>query len=329
MSGAVSGQREFSIQGRAREEMLASEAGVTKFTIEIQHDTVALLERIVEEMLDLTSTFFEVLAEIFQSVHSLASEDHATLFEFSTGILMVNWIVCNALSPFMKAVLPRSRLFLKLMGLLNIALVDLDGFANHYYGENTTSVVRDETDVGDAGISSFFSSLTDFSFVGTEMLNFISPAVVMIVGPLTVMTLTCIIADNKYHLFATLFAPMVERVVSSTRSFVALVTPNIEGYQYQTIPDDRETYDGVLWRIIVLFFLESLFVGSIVVLMVVISLSLTILASMSTILSSKDHPEMLEETSMILVGFLFSWVACVLTMNVLRMVIYQTVDNDD
>jgi hypothetical protein len=257
---------------------LESEAGVTKFTIEIQNDTVALLERIVEEILDLTSSFFEVLAEKFQSVHSLSSDDHATLFEFSTGILTVNWIVCNALSPFVKEFLPRSRLLLKLMGVLNIALADLDGFANHYYGENITSVIRDETDVGDDGINSSFSSLTIFSLVGTEMLKFISPAVVIIVGPLTVMTLTCIIADNKYHLFATLFAPMADRVVSSTRSFFALITPNNQGYHHRTIPDDRETCDGVLWGMAVLFCLESLLDGSIVVLMVLISLSLTILA---------------------------------------------------
>jgi len=336
MSNVISGEGELPIQGRSREEMMASEAAVTKFTIEIQHDTAALLERIVEEILDIIASLFDDLVEKFQFLHSLVSEYHATLLEFSTGILMVNWIVCNPLflslvesfspptSEINSTLALPSRLLFKFMGVLNVAIVDLDSIVNHYHGENITSITRDETDVADGGMS----SLTDFTFIGNKMLSFISPTVMMIVGPLTVMTLTCIIADNKYYLFATLFAPMVDRILSSMQSILAIITPNYQGYQHRMIPDDGETYDGVLWGMLVLFCLESILVGSIVVLMVLVSLSLTVLASMPTILSPSDNPEILEQTSKILFGFLFSWVTCVVTTNVLRMMLYQTIDND-
>lgn len=339
MSDAISSEEEISIEGRSREEMLASEAAVTKITIEIEHDTLVLLERVVEGIIDFMSPLVEVLAELCQVLYSLVSEDHKTLLEFSTGILMVNWLVCNALSPLMENMLPttndidptmtsRSKLLFKFMGILNITLADLDIITNHHQEENTTFIVRDETDVGDGRMKSSFSALTDFVLVGSEMLGVTSPAAVIIFGPLTVMILTCIIADKKYCLFATLFAPMVDRVLSSIRSLCAFITPNYHGSQHRTIPDEEEIHNGVLWGMIVLFFLESLLVGSIVVIMVLISLSLTILASISTVLSPKENPEMLEEVATFLVGFLFSWVICVVTTNVLRMALFQIYDDD-
>ena len=89
--------------------MRISESAVTKYqyTIEIYHDTVAFLERVVEEIQDLLLPFFEFLLEILQSIHSLASEDHKTLLQFSTGILMVNWIACNILAPIAEILLPQ------------------------------------------------------------------------------------------------------------------------------------------------------------------------------------------------------------------------------
>mmetsp|Transcript_20190 Transcript_20190/g.50237 ORF Transcript_20190/g.50237 Transcript_20190/m.50237 type:complete len:336 (+) Transcript_20190:131-1138(+) len=335
MIEATNGEVGPPIQRRSRQRVLASEAGVTKFTIEIQHDTIAFLERIIKTLLDLLSPFLEALLETFQSLNSLALEDNKTLLEFSTGILMFNWIVCNALVPTMETFLePISetnswflsppRLFLEAMNILNTTLGDFDdSIAKNYYG---ASVPRDGTNGGDANP---LSSLNYFTLDENGILNFISPTAVMIICPITIMIMTCVIADNNYYLFATLFAPAVDRMLSGAKSLFALITPNNQEHQNRIIPDDRETHDGVLWGMVALFCLESLLVGSIVVLMVLISLTLTILASVPTLLSPKSNPELLEDVSKILFGFLFSWVACVVTTNVLRMVLYQTVDDDD
>jgi hypothetical protein len=340
MRDAISGEAGLSIDGSTREETMAPEAAVTKFTIEIHHDTIALLERIVKEMVDVTSFSFMILAETFHSLHSLLLEDYATLLEFSTGILLVNCIFCNALSPFAEAYLSMSTgtdfelplpstILFKLKSILNNTVADLGSIGNIHLEVNITSAMRVERFADSGDITSSFYFLTDYVSGRTNLLSYISPEVTMIVGPLTVMILTFIIADNKYYLFATLFAPTVDRVLSSIRSFLAYITPNNGEYQHRTIPEDEETYDGVLWGMVALFCLESILVGSIVVLVVLISLSLTILASMSTMLSPREISEISEEMTKLLVGFLVSWVMCVLTTNVLRMVLYQTVDRDD
>ena len=222
----------------------------------------------------------------------------------------------------------------KFVNMLNIALADLDSIANNH-GENVTSFIKHGNtgmiDSGDGGGNFSFSSLTDFILVNTEMLDFISPIALMIIGPLTVITLTYIMADNKYYLFATVFAPMVDRALLSIRSLFAPAASNQQEWQHRTISDDGETSasEGVLWGMILLFCLESLLVGSIVVLIVLIIFLLTILASLSTVLSPRDNPALLEETTKILIVFLFSWVSCVVTTNVLRMVLYHTIDDDD
>ncbi len=318
------------IQRPFEERILASEAAVTKFTIEIQHDTIAFLERTTDAIIDAVSPFFEALLETFQSLHTLALEDNRSLLEFSTGILMINWIVCNALVPLMEICLQPlsesdywmplpSTLFFHAMSILNVSMSDLDDSIGKTYDWEH----GDGTNFGDDNLRNFSST----DEIGT--LSFLSPTVVMIICPLTIMLMTCIIADNNYYLFATLFAPTVDRVLSGIKSVFALVTPTHQESQNRTIPEDDETYDGVLWGMVALFLLESLLVGSIVVLMVLISLMLTVLASVPSLLSPKSNVELLEDISKLFFGFLFAWVACVVTTNVLRMVLYQTVDDDD
>jgi len=136
-------------------------------------------------------------------------------------------------------------------------------------------------------------------------------------------------ADNNYYIFATVFAPIVDQALLTIKSFFTPATSYQEQWDHRAIPDDEETSDGVLWGMIMLFCLESVLVGSIMVMVVLISLLSTILTSASTMLSSHDDPEMVGEKGKILVGFLCSWVACVVTTNVLRMALYQTIDNDD
>jgi len=278
---------------------------------------VAFLERVVEEMQDLFLPFFEFLSEILQSIHSLASEDHKTLLQFSTGILMVNWIACNILAPITEILLPQptdtdfslplpSRLFREMVTVLDFAFASLDDIAKRYNGENITSILRDEIGVID-------HSRNDFTAV--------SPTGVMIVGPIVVMILTAIIADNEYRLFATFLAP----IVTNIRSSFALTTPSYEEHYHRLHNNDRENYDSVLWGILVLFCLESLLVGSILVLMVLISLSLSTAAS----LMSDHNSEVWEETTRFLIGLSFTWVACVITSNALRMVLYQNIDSDN
>jgi len=328
-----------SIQSRTQEEILASEASVTKFKIKIQDDTAALLERIVEEFSDLVTSFFEAIAEVYQCLHFLVLEDCTTI---SIAILVANWIVCNALSPFIEMFLEPIRetkiessvpakLCVRLIGILNFAFADLDKFATHYHGGNTTSIAtRDKlSDNGEGDINSPFSPFVDIILVGLKVLDYIPPTAMTIAGPLMLITLTCIVADNKYYLFATLFAPMVDHTLSSIKSFIDIILPSHRGYQQRTIPDDEEPRDGVLWGMIMLFCLESFLIGSIIVLMVLISFFLSILTSIPTILSPRENPELIEEISKILVFFVFLWVACVVSMNVLRMVLYQTIESDD
>jgi len=330
MSEATSVGAGLPIQRPFEEQILASEAAVPKFTIEIQHDTITFLERTTDALLDVVSPLLEALLETFQSLHTLALEDNRSLLEFSTGILMINWIICNALAPLMEVCLQPisesdswiplpSRFFLQVMNILNATLGDFgDSMAQHYNGEE-----GDGTNVGDDNLRNFFT------LDENGILSFLSPTAVMIICPISIMLMTCVIADNNYYLFATLFAPTVDRVLSGIKSVFALVTPSYQEVQNRTIPEDDETYDGVLWGMVALFFLESLLVGSIMVLMVLISLMLTVLASVPSLLSPKSNPELLEDISKLFFGFLLTWVACVVTTNVLRMVLYQTVDDDD
>ena len=327
MSNISSTERVLNTHRQNPGEMRISESAVTKYqyTIEIHHDTVTFLERVVEEMQDLLSPFVEFLSEILQSIHSLASEDHKTLLQFSTGILMVNWIACNILAPIAEILLPQptetdfslplpSRLFREMVTVLDFAFASLDDTAKRYNGENITSILRDEIGVID-------HSRNDFTTAEIMPLWFLSPTGVMVVGPIVVMILTAIIADNEYHLFATFLAPMVTNI----RSSFALTTPSYEEHYHRLHNNDRENYDSILWGILVLFCLESLLVGSILVLMVLISLSLSTVAS----LMSDHNSEVWEETTRFLIGLSFTWVACVMTSNALRMVLYQNIDSDN
>ena len=333
----MDGEEEYPIRSHTREEMRAPETAVTKFRIEIHDDTAALLERIVEEISDLVTSLFEAIAEICQSLHSLESEDRTALTKISIGILIVNWVACNAISPFVEMYFERIRetdlessvpatVNFGVLGILNFAFADFGLFANHV-GDKTLRV--EASNDAESGMNSIPLSFTDIIVAGSNLLDFIPPAAMKIVGPLTVITLTCVIADNKYYLFATVFAPMVDHVLSSIKSFVDTNLSSSGGFQHRTIPDDGESRDGVLWGMIVLFCLESLLVGSIIVLMVLISLLLTIFASIPTILSPGENPELIQETTKILLCFLFLWVGCVVSINVLRMVLYQTIESDD
>lgn len=345
MTGLINHEHQLTAQRRSRIERPALTARATTFTFEVPDDTTALREMIVEEISGLTSPLSDVLAEIFQFLHILASEeDQTTLLEFTTGILIFHWILCHGdsvLSPFWETFsLPSSEiesspslptiLILTLINVADFALATVDSVAN-YNGIGFTSFIQDrDNPIIDGGSSfSVSSSQTNSEWASTKIPNIISPTAFMIIGPLAVITLTCIMADNNYYLFATIFAPAVDRVFLRARSFFAPFQSNREEWQHRRIPDDGETSEGVLWGMLALFCLESLLVGSIVVLMVLISVSLTIIASLSTVVSTRENSELLEETTNVLVFFLFSWAVCVVTTNVLRMVLYQTLGDDD
>jgi len=329
-------------QSSSREGMHASQAAATKFTIEIHNDTATLLERSIEEISDLAISFSDAIAEIFQCLHSLVSEDYNTLLKVSTGILTVNWIVCNTISPFEGIFLEPIRetdmesnvltnLFFLALDIFDSMFAGQEGNTKDYHRWDATLIAPRDGKIGNVEreINSSYFAFTDFASFGSKVLNYIPPTAMTIVGPLTVITLTCIVADKKYYLFATLFAPVVDRILLVVRSFADTSVPNIRGHQYRTIPDDGEPRDGVLWGMIVLFCLESFLIGSIIVLMVLISLSLTLLASAPTMLSPRENPELLEEVIKILVCFLFLWVASVVLSNILRMALYQTIEGDD
>jgi len=341
MTVMINHERDVTVEMRSRDERPTSTARVTTFTFEIPEDTVAFREMIVEEISDLTSPLSEMLTEIFQSIHILASEeDEATLLEFSIGILVVHLILSHALSPVWDifsmpsseietSLSPPTRLIFKFIHAMDLALTSVDRVAN-YDGKNFTSFIKNGNSkmIDDGSDFSVFSPIS-LGWASTKLPSIISPTAFMIIGPLAVITLTCIMADNKYYLFATIFAPAVDRVLLRARSFVAPSTSNRGEWQQRRIPDDGETSEGVLWGMLALFCLESLLVGSIVLLMVLISVSLTIIASLSTVVSTSENPELLEETTKILVVFLCSWAICVVTTNVLRMVLYQAIGEDD
>lgn len=297
---AASGEIEFTIPQNHREDDPISEAHTRTFTIGIHQDIIDLVESIFEDIQCFICFFL-----FFPAV-----EDDRILLVFSTRMLILNWLVCNVLSPLIEVQVPLesesstiqpSRLSIKLMDFLNATL---DSLAGDSFGQDSLSRT-----------SSFRE---DANSMGSDGPSLIWPSTIVIVGPLTVIMLTCIIADNKYYyLFATLFAPMVDNVVSTT-------TPN------QRIPDDDgETYDGVLWGIVTLFILESLLVGSILVLMTLITLALTTFATLSSSFAPRAFAELLEEMPTLFIGFFLVWATCVLTANILRMVIYQTVGDDD
>jgi len=309
--------------------VLPSEASQSSITIEISGGIASLLRMVVEEIGSLTSRLPSALVEAFEIPLFQGPEDPIALLEFSTGILVVHWI-CIALSSFMdtfmsptldtKSTVPlTSRFLFHLIGVLNTAFTDLDSLTTHNHTENIASTIKDRNDIGG----------TSFASSSTGTLTYVSPAAVMVIGPLMVITLTCIMADNNYYIFATVFAPIVDQALLTIKSFFTPATSYQEQWDHRAIPDDEETSDGVLWGMIMLFCLESVLVGSIMVMVVLISLLSTILTSASTMLSSHDDPEMVGEKGKILVGFLCSWVACVVTTNVLRMALYQTIDNDD
>ncbi len=311
---ATSDEVESTIPQHSREDVPMSEGPTRTFTIEIRPDVVDILESIIEDVRYFFYFLFEIPIEILQSLHFLAIEDQRILLKFSTRILIINSIVCNLLSPLIEAqvtvksesessTLLSPRLSIKVMDILNTTL---DGLA----GDFTSGERRIQDDAIDS--------------MGSERLAFVSPSTIMIVGSLIVILMTYIIADNKYYVFATLFAPMVDNVLSTTRSLFTFPTPN---HSNRRIPENDEIYDGVLWGMVALFFLESLLVGSILVLMVLISLALTIFATLSS--APKVSIEIVEEMPTVFIGVLLLWVGGVLMANILRMVIYQTADDDD
>ena len=347
MTNFINHEQEFPAQRRTREETPASTARVATFTLEIPDDTATFREMILKELRDIIFPLCEVIAEIFQSIHFLASEEDQTmLLEFSTGILIIHWILStnadSILSPFMDTfsmppsemespITSTTRLMLKLIDILEVALENLDSVTNANSRENNfTFFIKNGTMVGrDDGSKFSFSSPTNSDWIDTTIPNINFPTALMVIGPLAVIILTCIMADNKYYIFATMFAPTVDRVLLRMRSFFAPSVSSQEDWQHQRIPDNSEASEGVLWGMLVLFCLESILVGSILALMVLISVSLTIIASSSTVVSSRENPELLEEITKMLVVCLFSWIICVVTTNILRMVLYQTIDNDD
>jgi hypothetical protein len=80
---------------------------------------------------------------------------------------------------------------------------------------------------------------------------------------------------------------------------------------------------------LVLLFFESILIGSIMVLMIIVMFSLTILKSLSTMVSPYDNPTLLEEATKIFIVLVFAWVVCVLTSNVMCMTLYLTTGNDN
>lgn len=80
MTDVTNDEQEFPMQGcTRREEMMASTAVVTTCTLEIPYNNAAFWEMTVEEIQDLTSPLREVIAEIFQSLQFLASEDYPAM----------------------------------------------------------------------------------------------------------------------------------------------------------------------------------------------------------------------------------------------------------
>lgn len=162
----------------------------------------------MEEISGLTSPLSDVLAEIFQFLHILASEeDQTTLLEFTTGILIFHWILCHGesvLSPFWETFsLPSSEiqsspslptiLILTLINVVDFALATVDSVAN-YNGIGFTSFIQGgDNPIIDGGSSfSVSSSQTNSEWASTKIPNIISPTAFMIIGPLAVITLTCI-----------------------------------------------------------------------------------------------------------------------------------------
>ena len=329
------------IQEHTREEMQASSSEVTRFVVEIPNDTAALRDMVVEDIQDLISPIYEFVAERFHSVQFLASdEDRTALLEFSTGLLIVHWLLSSTDKILSQVVAlnsgvsyqsdqqgsPKSKFMFKFVNLVDTALANIDAFTSDPKQNFTFSTeCGDASVIGghDEGTGAFCSSSIGSGLVDSIISSSISPKAVMVIAPIIIITLTCIMADNEYHLFATIFAPMVDRFLGYIRMIIGVTTI---GGNNRRIPEEEETSEGMLWGIILLFCLETLLVGCIVFLMVLVSIGLTLLSSLPELVSSdKDQELLLEDVSKILIGLLGFWIICVLMTNVIRMVLYQTI----
>ncbi|VEU39804.1 unnamed protein product [Pseudo-nitzschia multistriata] len=347
MNSFTNREEEHSVVSRSQESPISTNR-VTRLTIEIPNDIAALQGVILAKFRDATLPFYVVVTELLYFIRFLASDDNQTaLLEFSIGILLFHWILSsnaeNIISLFMDAFLlifseiqevpiPSSASKItKIYDVLEFALASLNGVGNShgnnstfFNGRNRGIIYREEY-----GSDLSSSSPLESDYMHSMLPSLISPTAFMVIGPFAVIALTCVMADNKYHLFATTFAPSVDSVLGRARSFLSPFSSSQEDSQHRRIPNDDETSEGVLWGMLVLFCLESLLVGSILVLMVLISVSLTVITSLSTVVHSQEYAVLLKVTTDVLATFLFSWVVCVVTTNVLRMVLYQTIDNDD
>jgi hypothetical protein len=201
------------------------------FILQIPDDNAAFREMMVEEIQELISPLREIISEILISLHSLATEDQVILIEFSTGILVIHWILSNANTFIWFFVEERSSLpsttsswadteqpyILQFINAMNIALANLDSIVNKSSSHsnsnsndinNVTSYIIEEyrndglVNKGNTVGNFFDSLLMDFILFYTDTLKFVSPTtVMMIMCPLVIITLTCVImADNKYSI---------------------------------------------------------------------------------------------------------------------------------
>jgi hypothetical protein len=315
MSDVANGEQEFPIlRIHNREEMMISSTQPTPttnttarivFILQIPDDNVAFREMMVEEIQELISPLREIISEILISLHSLATEDQAILMEFFTAILIIHWILSNAnyfISFFVEA--HSSSLSSStsscadteqpsILNILNIALANFDSIANKSSSSNsniinnvTSYIIEDYRNDGSVSkgktVGNFlYSSLMDFILFYSDTLKFVSPtvSVMMIMCPLVIITLTCVtMADNKYHLFATGFGPIVDRGLLRLGSFFPYNRSD-QRQHHRSIPDDTDessSSEGVLWGMLVLLFFESILIGSILVLVINATSSLTI-----------------------------------------------------
>lgn len=338
------------IQECTREETQAPPCEVTRFVIEIPYDTAAIRDIVVENIQDLVYPIYEFVAEISHSVQFLASDEDCTaLLEFSSGLLILHWLFSNTDKILSQVVAmlsgvfyqldqqgaTKSKFVIKFVNLVDIALANVDAFTSdpqqHSTQNFTFSTECGDTSVTgghDEGTGTFCSSPIGAGLVEDIISSSISPKAVLVVAPLTIITLTCIMADNEYHLFATIFAPMVDRFLGYIRLIIGVTTIGQQGGNNRRIPEEEEASKGMLWGILLLFCLETLLVGCITLLMVLVSIGLTLLGSLPELVSSDEKTLLLEDASKILIGLLCSWIFCVLVMNVIRMVLFQSIDDE-
>jgi hypothetical protein len=237
MSDVANGEQEFPIlRHHNREEMMISSTQPTPtttttttpivFILQIPDDNVAFREMMVEEIQELISPLREIISEILISLHSLATENQVILMEFSTGILVIHRILSNANTfiSFFVEVQSSSSSSSSTSSWADAEQPNIFKFIIN----NVTSYIIEEyrndglVSKGNPAGNFFDSSLMDFILFYSDTLKFVSPtvAVMMIMCPLVIITLTCVImADNKYHLFATGFGPIVDRSLLRMRSF--------------------------------------------------------------------------------------------------------------